>query len=85
MTSISTSNMVVSKFDSSSSITAFWIIFLTVVCTVVILGAIGVSVWKVRTMPQHKTADPTFIVLPHSPGSGMLASQHNLEIATEQL
>ena len=57
MTLISTSNMVVSEVDTSSSITAFWIVFLTLVCAIVMLGAIGAFAWKVRTPRQHETAD----------------------------
>jgi len=50
---ISTSNMIVSEVDNSSSITFFWIIFLTLVCTVVMLGAIGAFTWKVRTLVER--------------------------------
>ena len=53
VTLISTSNMIVSQVDSSSSITFFWIIFLTLVCTVVMLGAIGAFTWKVRTLVER--------------------------------
>ena len=59
VTLISTSNMVVSEVDTSSSITAFWIVFLTLVCTTIMLGAIGAFAWKVRTLRQHETADST--------------------------
>merc|ERR1719272_2458406 len=40
VTSVSTSNMVVSQVDTSSSITTGWIIMLTLVCTIVMLGVL---------------------------------------------
>ena len=53
VTLITTSDMILSEIDSSSSITFFWIIFLTLVCTVVMLGAIGAFTWKVRTLVER--------------------------------
>ena len=45
--------MVVSQVDASSSITAGWIIMLTVVCTVVMLGVIAASTWKIYAPQQQ--------------------------------
>ena len=50
------SNMIVSKVDTSSSITTGWIVLLALVCTIVVLGVVGAFVWnKVRTQRQRES------------------------------
>jgi len=41
--------------DTSSSITAIWVICLTLVCTICLCCAIGALVWKRRTRQQEET------------------------------
>ena len=48
--------MVVSQVDTSSSITTGWIIMLTLVCTILMLGVLVAFVWKVRTQ-RHREHD----------------------------
>ena len=53
---ISTSNMVVSEVDTSSSIETGWVVLLTLVCTICMLGVVGALVWKVRTQRQRESS-----------------------------
>jgi len=53
---ISTSNMVVSEVNTSSSIETGWIVLLTLVCAICMLGVVGAIVWKVRTQRQRESS-----------------------------
>jgi len=53
---ISTSDLVVSEVNTSSSIETGWIVLLTLVCAICMLGVVGAIVWKVRTQRQRESS-----------------------------